>query len=253
MQCLVVDDESLARDLIEAHLSQLTGYELVASCASAIEACDVLKNKHVDLMFLDIEMPVLKGTDFYKNLANKPKVIFTTAYRDYALDGFDLDAVDYLLKPIVFSRFFQAIERFATIHSQTSARINNPTNMIDNKQSDDNKHASVMPVGHIFVREDRKQVKVMLSEVLYIHSIKDYVKIVMESGSHLVKQRISVCEQELGSTFIRVHRSYIVNLNRVTAFTKHDVEIGDHEIPIGDNYRSSFEAQIKGEDRNSGG
>ncbi|MFQ3245711.1 MAG: two-component system LytT family response regulator [Arenicella sp.] len=109
IKCLIVDDEELARELIESHLSQLDDFEVVASCASAIEASNVLKNNHIDPMFLDIEMLVLKGTDFYKNLLNKPKAIFTTAYRDYAVDGFVLDAVDYLLKPIVFSRFFKRL------------------------------------------------------------------------------------------------------------------------------------------------
>ena len=126
IKCLIVDDEELARELIESHLSQLDDFEAVASCASAIEASNVLKNNHIDLMFLDIEMPVLKGTDFYKNLLNKPKVIFTTAYRDYAVDGFDLDAVDYLLKPIVFSRFFQAIERFLASHRKARVRSSCP-------------------------------------------------------------------------------------------------------------------------------
>ena len=110
--CIIVDDEELARELIERHLSQLDSFKLVASCASAIEAHSILQNKAIDLVFMDIEMPLLKGTDFIKNLKTKPKVIFTTAYRSYAIEGFELDAVDYLLKPIVFERFFKAIENF---------------------------------------------------------------------------------------------------------------------------------------------
>lgn len=230
IKCLVVDDEELARELIETHLSQLDEFEIVASCGSAIEASQAIKNHHVDLMFLDIEMPVLKGTDFYKNLTQKPKVIFTTAYRDYALDGFELDAVDYLLKPIVFARFFQAIERFLAVH-HTKPQSTPP--------------ASQTPANHIFVREDRKQVKVALSEILYVQSLKDYVKIHLESGSHIIKQGISAFEAQLSNEFIRVHRSYIVNRKKVTAYTRNDVEINQIEIPIGENYRASFEQALK--------
>jgi len=235
VKCLVVDDEDLARELIETHLSQLAGFKLVASCPSAIEASQVLRDQHIDLMFLDIEMPVLKGTDFYKNLSNKPKVIFTTAYRDYALDGFELDAVDYLLKPIVFSRFFQAIERFSANHASNS---NSEADAIPT-------HSAEFKSDHLFVRKDRKQVKVRLDDILYIQSLKDYIKIFMKNGSHIVKQKISVFEKELGNDFIRVHRSYIINPGKVTAYTKHDIEIGDHEIPIGESYRAEVKAALE--------
>ena len=227
IKCLIVDDEELARELIESHLSQLDDFEVVASCASAIEASNVLKNNHVDLMFLDIEMPVLKGTDFYKNLLNKPKAIFTTAYRDYALDGFDLDAVDYLLKPIVFSRFFQAIERFLASHGDARTAIGQAP------------HGPQNPLPrHIFVRKDRKQVKLELDQILYVQSLKDYVQVFFDNGSHIIKQGISAFEEQLGVGFLRTHRSYIVNQSKVTALTKSDVELGDIEIPIGENFKS---------------
>lgn len=221
-KCVVVDDEELARELIEAHLNQLDDFELIASCASAIEASKVLKEQAVDLLFLDIEMPVLKGTDFYNNLVDKPRVIFTTAYRDYALDGFELDAVDYLLKPIVFARFFKAIERFlATRQNFLPASFNSSENE-----------------PHIFVKKDRKRVKVILNEVLYVQGLKDYVKIYLINDVHIIKQGMSAFEKLLGDKFVRVHRSYIVNWDSITAFTKNDVEIGDIEIPIGENYRA---------------
>lgn len=244
IKCLIVDDEALARELIQTHLEQIPGYELVASCASAIEASDVLKKKSIDLMFLDIEMPVLKGTEFYKNLVHKPRVIFTTAYRDYALDGFELDAVDYLLKPVVFSRFFQAIERFASHYhlATNSTEPTTPQPPTPTQRPDNNGD-------YIFVRKDRKQVKIRLDEIAYVQSLKDYVKIFIDNpssikktlSSHMVKLRISELEQELGAGFARVHRSYIVNTSKVTAYSKHDVEIGEHEIPIGDNYRGQLE------------
>jgi two-component system LytT family response regulator len=228
IQCLIVDDEELARELIASHLSQLDDFEVVASCASAIDASNVLKNHHIDLMFLDIEMPVLKGTDFYKNLLNKPKAIFTTAYRDYAVDGFDLDAVDYLLKPIVFSRFFQAIERFLASHQALLKVSESAINVAQTPTS-----------RHIFVRKDRKQVKLELEHILYVQGLKDYVQIFLDSGSHIIKQGISVFEERLGVGFLRTHRSYIVNQSKVTALTKTDVEIGDIEIPIGENFKNN--------------
>ncbi len=220
---MVVDDEELARELLESHLSQLPGFELAASCASAIEASQLIKEQQIDLLFLDIEMPVLKGTDFYKNLQHKPKVIFTTAYRDYALDGFELDAVDYLLKPIVFARFFQAIERFNAQHSSAHRKPSSP----EAPSTED----------YIFVRKDRKQVKVKLADILYVQGLKDYIQIHLNSGSHIIKAGLGAFSESLGDQFIRVHRSYIVNSAKITAYTNNDIEIDQLEIPIGENYR----------------
>ncbi len=226
--CIIVDDEDLARELLESHLGQLDNFNIVASCASAIEASSVLKDQSVDLMFLDIEMPVLKGTDFYKNLLNKPKVIFTTAYRDYAVDGFELDAVDYLLKPIVFARFFQAIERFMATTRTQHEDVSHAGSVAQPDRS----------ARYIFVRKDRKQVKIQLADIVYVQSLKDYVKVFMEDGSHIIKQGISAFEALLGNGFIRTHRSYIINQEKVTAITKNDVELNDIEVPIGENYKA---------------
>lgn len=225
-KCLIIDDEELARELIETHLEQLDGFELTASCASAIEASNILQQQTIDLLFLDIEMPVLKGTEFFKNLLQKPKVIFTTAYRDYALDGFELNAIDYLLKPITFSRFFKAIEKFK---EQQPKIINEPLSIP--AQIEDN---------FIFVSKNRKKVKVAFDDILYIESLKDYVKIHLSNESHTVKFSISAFEKELDPRFIRIHRSYIVNRYKITAYTKNDIEIGDIEIPISKNYKNNF-------------
>lgn len=227
IKCLIVDDEDLARELIESHVAQLDGFEVVGSCASAISASTVLKSQAVDLMFLDIEMPVLKGIDFYKNLLNRPKVIFTTAYRDYALDGFELDAVDYLLKPIVFARFFQSIERFMAAHQAL-----NIVTLPVAAQSKPTK------ISHIFVRKDRKQVRIELDSIVYVQGLKDYVQVFLDEGSHIIKQGLGAFEELLGRGFLRIHRSYIVNESKVTALTKNDVELGDIEIPIGENFKN---------------
>lgn len=221
--CLIVDDESLGRDLIEAHLQRFPQFTIVAKCSSAIEASQILNEKPVDLMFLDIEMPVLKGTDFYSNLSlNKPSVIFTTAHRNYALEGFDLAAVDYLLKPITFSRFFKAVERFLA-------------------QQDSSQASQSKPQGHIFVRCDRRDVRVSFNNVLFVKGLKDYIEIVTEQKKFLVKSTLSSFLEKLPASFIQVHRSYIVNLDHVSAFTKHDVEIDGEEIPIG----KAFQAELK--------
>ncbi len=224
-KCVIVDDESLGRELIATHLSQLDQFEIVASCSSAIEASSYLNTQAIDLLFLDIEMPVLNGTDFYQSLNNKPKVIFTTAYRDYAVDGFELNAVDYLLKPIVFSRFFKAIEKFLAL----SLTENKPHTIADKPTSN-----------YIFVRADRKDVKLNYQDIIYVQSLKDYIKIFTTNKNHIVKESISAFSERLNKDFIRVHRSYIINYQYVTAMTTKDVELGDTEIPIGDKYRDNI-------------
>jgi len=226
-KCVIVDDEELARELIESHLNQLLDFEIVAICASAIEASSVLKKETIDLIFLDIEMPVLKGTEFLKNLAHKPKVIFTTAHREYAIEGYELNVVDYLLKPIVFSRFFKAIEKF--LDTQTVIESNH----------------IIGESTHIFVQSNKKNIKVLFEEVLYIESIKDYVKIHTTEDKLIIKHGLSTFEDKLDERFIRVHRSYIVNSQKVTAFTKQDIEIGDIEIPIGDYYKKRALEKLK--------
>ncbi|SDF54683.1 LytR/AlgR family response regulator transcription factor [Cellulophaga baltica] len=229
-KCLIIDDEELARELIEAHIGQLTNFELIASCSSAIEASAILQKQAIDLLFLDIEMPVLRGTDFFKNLLHKPKVIFTTAYRNYALDGFELNAIDYLLKPISFSRFFKAIEKF----KQQQNSYNQEYQTTVTTEKDD----------FIFVTKNRKKIRIDFAEILYIESLKDYIKIHFVDVSHTVKFSISAFEKELDSRFIRIHRSYIVNYHQITAFTKNDVEMGKVEIPIGESYKTIVEERF---------
>ena len=228
-RCLIVDDEKLARGLIKTHLSQLNDFELVASCASAIEASKILQEEHIDLLFLDIEMPVLKGTDFFKNLLNKPKVIFTTAYRDYAVEGFELNAVDYILKPITFQRFFNAIEKFRALQKNNTPLAMGAT-------------APINKASFIYIRKDRKQVKVSFDSILYVESLKDYVKIHLKGETHITKSSISAFEDKLDERFVRVHRSYIVNKDKITAYTKNDIEIGKIEIPIGENFKENISA-----------
>jgi len=226
-QCVIIDDEPLARELLEGYLEKIPDFELVASCASAIDASTILSKNKVDLIFLDIEMPLLKGTDFFKNLVHKPQVIFTTAYRDYAVDGFELNALDYLLKPIFFERFFSAIQKFLKLQHIVEL----PTEQISRDSSTE----------YVFVNKAKKQIKVTFDEVLYVESLKDYIKIHLQSHNFLViKESISTFEKRIDNRFIRLHRSYIVNSEKITAYTKNDVEIGRIEIPIGNNYKDNL-------------
>ncbi|EZH75734.1 chemotaxis protein CheY [Aquimarina atlantica] len=230
--CLIIDDEPLARELIETYLDKLPDFELVASCSSAIEASSILNTTKIDLLFLDIEMPVLKGTDFFKNLVYKPQVIFTTAYRDYAVDGFELNAVDYLLKPIFFERFFLAIQKFLKQEKKS----------ISYDSSEDTIHKKT---DFVFVNKAKKQIKILFDDVLYIESLKDYIKIHLENEALTIKESISSFEKRIDKRFIRLHRSYIVNSEKITAYTKNDVEIGRIEIPIGNSYKDNMLAYFK--------
>lgn len=226
-QCVIIDDEPLARELLEGYLEKIPDFELVASCASAIDASTILSKNKVDLIFLDIEMPLLKGTDFFKNLVHKPQVIFTTAYRDYAVDGFELNALDYLLKPIFFERFFSAIQKFLKLQHIVEL----PTEQISRDSSAE----------YVFVNKAKKLIKVTFDEVLYVESLKDYIKIhLQDQNSLVVKESISTFEKRIDDRFIRLHRSYIVNSEKITAYTKNDVEIGRLEIPIGNNYKDNL-------------
>lgn len=228
-KCIVVDDEELARKLIETHLSQVEGFELIASCGSALEAHKVLQNEKVDLMFLDIEMPGLKGTEFIESLSIKPKVIFTTAYRNYAIQGFELNAIDYLLKPIVFNRFFKAIEKFL---ASVSNKHTNPVNKI-------------VETDYIYIKRSKKNIKIELNKISYIESMKDYIKIHLTDNTIVTKQSLSSFEEKLDERFLRIHRSFIVNTNKITAFTAADVEIGLVELPIGDSYKAFVNSKLK--------
>jgi DNA-binding LytR/AlgR family response regulator len=223
IRCLLVDDEPLAINLLENHIAQLDFMEVVATCGNAAKAFDVLRRKDIDLLFLDIQLPGISGIDFLKTLRNTPKTIITTAYREFALDGYDLDLVDYLLKPIIFDRFIKAVDRY-----------------LRNVEQD------VLPIpvntgpGFIFIKSGHKQIKVDLNEVLYIESIKDYIKLYMINNEVVAKYKISDMEIELtGKGFLRIHRSFIVNLKNITAFNAHDIEIGKSEIPIGESYKSA--------------
>lgn len=225
IRCLVIDDEPPAREIIRRYIEQLPSLELAGECANALQALTILQQQPVDLLFLDIRMPQLNGNDFLKTLKNPPKVIFTTAYSEYALEGYELDVVDYLMKPIPFDRFLKAVNKaYPSGAAKPSSYVNS-----EEKKSE----------AFVYFRADRKMVKVMLADILYIESMKDYIKVVTGDGTIITKQSISSVEEMLPETsFVRVHRSYIVSLGKIKTFTAELIEIGDTEIPVGKLYRN---------------
>lgn len=231
---MAVDDEPPALEVLKKFITSVHSLELAATCSDAIEAINFLQTKQVDLVFLDIKMPELLGTDFVRALKNPPKIIFTTAYRKYAIEGFELDAVDYLLKPISFDRFLKAVSKVM----QTPLSETIPEEETQNKKADSN--------GYISFRSDRRMIKVALSDILYIESIKDYIKVVTTTNTVITKQPISsVVEMLPPEMFTRIHRSYIVALNKIESYNNELVWIANQELPISRMYRHEVGKTLK--------
>lgn len=228
LKCLIVDDEPLAAKVLETHIDNISSLTVAGTCENAFAAMEWLNREQADLMFLDVHMPKLMGHEFLRTLRHPPKVIFTTAHKEYALDAFELDAVDYLLKPVTLERLLKAVNKISAIQLP---EVKAEHNIVENE-------------GFIYFRAERKMIKVGYNDILYIESMKDYIKIVRSNEKPLfVKQSISSLEDVLPtSLFLRIHRSYIVSLQKITAFTTHDVEIGGIEIPIGRLYAHQLEA-----------
>lgn len=225
IRCLIVDDEPPAREIIRRYIEQVPTLELACECGNAMQALVQLQQQKVDLIFLDIRMPQLKGNDFLKTLKNPPKIIFTTAFPEYAVEGYELDIVDYLMKPILFERFLKAVNKAFP----NGANNSTVTNVVDENKS----------VAFIYLRADRKMVKVMLPDILYIESMKDYIKVITINGTIVTKQSISSMEEMLPEkSFARVHRSFIISLFHIRSFTSELIEIGNTAIPIGKLYRN---------------
>ena len=231
IKCLIVDDEPMARDVIRRYIEKVPVLQLAGECGNAIDALVFLHNEQVDLIFLDIRMPHLTGTDFVKSLRNVPKIIFTTAHKEYALDGYELDAVDYLLKPIRFDRFLRAVSK---AFPQKNEELNESSQLSfpqDKRNSQD----------FIYLKADRKMIKVMLDEIIFIESARDYLKVHSDNGTIITRQTISSIEAMLSDNeFIRIHRSYIISIKKIKSFTHETVELENTELPIGKFYLNSF-------------
>jgi len=228
MNCLVVDDEPLARKLLTDYISKVPFLSLAGTAENALEAMKVLRDQPIDLLFLDIQMPELTGINMLKALQKKPKVILTTAYSEYALESYELDVVDYLLKPITLERFLKAVEKVSNRHGAEVA-----TSATETKSS------------FVFIKDGTKLIKVMLDDILYIEGLKDYVTIHTPSQKIISLQRLKTLEEQLPSDrFIRIHNSYIVALSAIHSIHRGEVQIGSIRLPISDSYKKSFKEWV---------
>jgi len=231
IRCLIVDDESLAREAIKVYIEKMPDLEVVDECENALRAMTSLRENPVDLIFLDIEMPEINGIAFLKLLKHVPGVIFTTAYRDYAVEAFNLDVIDYLLKPISFDRFVAAIDKFYE-RKHTPGR---PAAVPSRETTD-----------YLNVKADRKTYKIAIADIRYIESLKDYVKIVCTDTSIVTHESLSNLESYIQPHgFLRIHRSFVVAINKIRSFDAESVFLDDKELPISRTYKKSVLAILE--------
>ena len=225
IRCLIIDDEPLAVELVASYCARVPQLEVVATCSSAVAASRILRQQPIDLLFLDIKMPQLLGTDFLRSLLNPPKVILVTAYREYAFDGFELDTVDYLLKPLSFARFMKAIHKLERLLPKS-----------------DEENPEKLNPAFLYFRIDRESVKVILDEILYIESRREYAQLFLVNGkSLLVRESISSLEQKLNHhRFIRIHRSFLIAVDKLKSISSIQVQIGEQKLPIGRLYKGNI-------------
>ncbi len=228
-RCIIVEDEPLAAEVLEDYTKQVPFLKWVATCGDALYAMELLQEQQIDLIFLDIHLPRLKGFDFLKTLKNPPHVIITSAYHEYALQGYEFNVVDYLLKPVEFSRFLAAVNKVQQF-SNTPKPV-----------------AEAGETTYLYFNVSKKKVKVMLDDILYIESLKEYVRIVTRTKTILTKFQLGQIEDLLAKNhFIRIHRSFIVANNKIDAFSATDVEIGGKQIPIGRSYKELVQSLLSG-------
>ena len=235
IKTLIIDDEPHAIEIIQKYAAEFTELEVIACCHSALQAFRIMQTDHIDLVFLDVKMPGINGIDFIKSLPSPPKVIFTTAYQEYAIDGFDVNAVDYLLKPIPFERFFKAIGKVINVFRGAVQDRQLPEPLPTNAQPH-----------YLYLRIDRRMVKIDTGDIIWIESFKDYIKVVLKDRVLSAKQKISVVEKLLPiDDFIRIHRSFIVPVSKIESYNANYVKILDKELPIGRNYKADCLQRLK--------
>nr|WP_320120249.1 LytTR family DNA-binding domain-containing protein [uncultured Marinifilum sp.] len=227
IKCLIVDDEDLAIDVIEEYINRIDYLQLEGKCKSAVKALSVLNSQQIDLLFLDIQMPGLTGIQLLRNLSNPPSVIFTTAYSEFALESYELEALDYLIKPIPFERFIKAVNRYF--------KLKNHNFRIPEKKEENRSEQAF-----IFVKSEKRMVKVFLHEIIYIESQRNYVSIFLENNQEVhTLNTISNIEEKLPeNNFLRIHRSFIVAINKIVSYSSANIEIKNTQIPIGRNYKT---------------
>ena len=227
---VIIDDEPIAIKVIQQHIQEFDCIECVQTFTKALNAIEILNSQSIDLLFLDINTPGISGIEFLKSLPNPPKVIFTTAYRNFAVDAFDLEAVDYLVKPISFERFLKAVNKFMAL------RTSDP---VSKKETNDNKD-------YIVLKADKKNYKLKFNDILFVESLDNYIKVHTNDFSIICYERLTAIERELSNNFLRIHRSYIVNTDKVDVFTSSSVEIGDKRFTIGRNYKGTVLKRLNG-------
>jgi two-component system LytT family response regulator len=231
INCVIVEDEPLARNLMMEYVRKVPTLHLVEACSNPLAAIEVLRNNQVDLLFLDVQMPELTGISFLKILQKKPLVVLTTAYSEYALEGYELDVTDYLLKPITFERFLKAVDKV----TQRLANASQPITIVQDANKVESKNAFV------FVKDGTKLVKVQLDDILYVEGLKDYVTIHTRQQKIVSLQRLKALEEQLpADKFIRIHNSFIVALRAIDVIHKGEVQIGQALLPIGETYKKAF-------------
>lgn len=222
LKCLIVDDEPVAQRILEGYLLELNDFEVVGKCLNALAARQILLEQPVDIMFLDLEMPKLKGFSFLKTLEKRPATIITTAYREFALEGFELGVVDYLLKPFSFERFLKALNKIENKSKETTKSIT------ENRDYE-------------YFKVDRKNIKVYFNEIFYIEGLNNYIKIHLEDQSLIIYHKLIDLQQKLpNDQFIRLHKSFIVSLSKIQSYNTHFVEISNKKLPIGNTYKDNF-------------
>ncbi len=227
--CMIVDDEPLAIKVIESHLQKVSDLDVVATCTSAITAYEIIQKQKIDLIFLDIQMPELSGIEFIRTLEQPPKIIFTTAHRDYALEGFELDVVDYLLKPVSLPRLLRALDKYRRQTVEPPAPSGHDT--------------AKAPM--LTVRSNRQSVRLAVENILYIESLSDYVKIYTTTQTIVCKDRISHLTDKLSvHGFIRIHRSFLVSQAKITSYNTELVYIHDKALPISRSYKNAVKKQL---------
>jgi len=230
LSCLIIEDEPLAAEITQSYIEQVSFLKLEQVCSDAISAFEVLQHKHIDVIFLDIHLPKLKGTDFLKSLRHHPKVIITSAYKQYALEGFELEITDYLLKPFSFPRFLKAVNRLQPLVD------NSPVSILSGTER-----------AHRFFNVNKKKFKIYLDEILFVESLKDYVKIFTKDKNIVTKYQLGELEEFLNDkNFLRIHRSFLVAKNKIEAVSSTEVEVAGKSIPIGRSYQDEVKNELEG-------
>jgi two-component system, LytTR family, response regulator len=229
--CIIVEDEPIAAEVLEDYIRQVPFLNLKKKCSDAIYALEALQEENIDLIFLDIHLPKLKGLDFIKTLKHPPKIIITSAYQEYALQGYELNVIDYLLKPIEFSRFLMAVNKLK--------QQDNPKTITLTTTKQEERE-------HLFFNVNKKHVKIYLDDILYIESLREYVKITTKDKSILTKIQLGEIEELLAkNNFLRIHRSFIISKTKIESFSPAEVEINGQQIPIGRNYKELVMANLQ--------